>query len=320
MASTTVANTGSAHDLVMDPSTPKPKDGAVKKKNYQNKWHQKKNTTKVRVKLPSIESYQKELEFPADAPGRVIVRLERLMGTDKIRITDAKYMSTLLERLEQEENEAWLKRTRERKQAERNRFRQLVVEGLTEPTPDMEDIYNHPVFRVNRILNRLAKLDTNITLTPTKKLPPITPVEPFADGGVGRIRYSYVPSLASGDLGDEDAGEAESKYEEEESTALPAAGDDEGQQEEWGGEDYYVPDMKQRGESLAAAKAFYGIPASENIEAKCKAFRSKLVDLVFDDDVGGVSEMYQVATDVLDAYKREQMTADDFVHKLNKLL
>ena len=93
-------------------------------------------TTKI---LPSF--------FSADAPGRVIVRLERLMGTDKIRITDAKYMSTLLERLEQEENEAWLKRTRERKQAERTRFRQLAVEGLMEPTADMEDLYNHPVFR-----------------------------------------------------------------------------------------------------------------------------------------------------------------------------
>ncbi|CAG7732683.1 unnamed protein product [Allacma fusca] len=320
MASATSATNPSVLDLVMDPSTPKPKDGIAKKKPYQNKWHQKRTTTKVRVKLPSIESYQKELEFPADAPGRVIVRLERLMGTDKIRITDAKYMSTLLERLEQEENEAWLKRTRERKQAERNRFRQLVVEGLTEPTPDMEDIYNHPVFRVNRILNRLAKLDTNITLTPTKKLPPITPVEPFADSGMGRIRYSYVPSFASGDdLGDEDMDETETKNEEEDSM-IPEAGDDEGQQEEWGGEDYYGPDIKQRGESLAAAKAFYGIPPSENVESKCKAFRSKLVDLVFDDDMGGVAEMYQVATDVLGAYKREQMTADDFVIKLNKLL
>ena len=157
-------------------ATPKGKENKGRKFK-KNKWQQKRaHNTKERVKLPSIESYQKELEFQwvaisenflarqlmdfqvkveskqmgtnsADAPGRVIVRLERLMGTDKIRITDAKYMSTLLERLEQEENEAWLRRTRERKQAERNRFRQLAVEGLMEPTADMEDLYNHPVFR-----------------------------------------------------------------------------------------------------------------------------------------------------------------------------
>lgn len=69
------------------------------------------------------------------------------MGSDRIRITDPKYMATLLQRLTEEEELTWQKRTRERRKAEHNRFRQLVIDGYTEPTPGMEDLYNHPVFR-----------------------------------------------------------------------------------------------------------------------------------------------------------------------------
>lgn len=69
------------------------------------------------------------------------------MGTDRVRITDAKYMGTLLKRLEEDEQVQWLKRSKLRKQAERNRHRQLAIEGHMEPGPDMMDLYNHPVFR-----------------------------------------------------------------------------------------------------------------------------------------------------------------------------
>jgi hypothetical protein len=69
------------------------------------------------------------------------------MGTDRVRITDPKYMNLLLKRLEEEELKAWLKRSKLRKKAERDRFRQLAIEGYMEPGPDMQDLLQHPVFR-----------------------------------------------------------------------------------------------------------------------------------------------------------------------------
>ena len=85
--------------------------------------------------------------FRADAPGRVLVRLERLMGSDRVRITDPKYMSTLLRRLEEDELRIWKKRSRARKKAERERYRQLAIDGHMEPGDDMKDLLDHPVFR-----------------------------------------------------------------------------------------------------------------------------------------------------------------------------
>lgn len=83
--------------------------------------------------------------------GRVVVRLERLMGSDRIRITDPKYLSTLVERLEAEESKSWGSRSRLRKKAEKDRSRQLAIEGLMEPAEDMQDLYEHPVFRLKKL-------------------------------------------------------------------------------------------------------------------------------------------------------------------------
>ncbi|ODM97415.1 hypothetical protein Ocin01_09262 [Orchesella cincta] len=154
----------------------------------------RKTTNKVRVKLPGIESYEKELEFTAEGPGRVVVRLERLMGSDRVRITDPKYLATLVERLEEEEAQGWVTRSRLRKKAEKNRSRQLAIEGLMEPASDMQDLWNHPVFRVNRVLNRLALFDQNMSHAAgtLHKVPPIHPIEIFADDDqTGRIFKSY---------------------------------------------------------------------------------------------------------------------------------
>lgn len=77
----------------------------------------------------------------------MVVRLERLMGSDRVRLTDQKFMATLLERLEGDEHKAWVIRTISRKKAESTRTRQLCIDGLMEPASDMQDLYNHPVFR-----------------------------------------------------------------------------------------------------------------------------------------------------------------------------
>lgn len=69
------------------------------------------------------------------------------MGSDKIRPTDPKFLSTLGEQLEAEESVAWGSKSTLRKKAEKNRSRQLAIDGLMEPSEEMQDLYNHPVFR-----------------------------------------------------------------------------------------------------------------------------------------------------------------------------
>jgi hypothetical protein len=113
------------------------------------------------------------------------------MGTDRVRLTDTKYMSTLLERLEEEERKSWAKRRIGRIKAERNRFRQLAIDGLMDPGPEMQDLLQHPVFRVNRILNRLTTMDNMMTPTPDTKLPPIVEIDPFEDYDDGRSFRDY---------------------------------------------------------------------------------------------------------------------------------
>jgi len=113
------------------------------------------------------------------------------MGSDLVRLTDTKYMSTLLERLEEEERRAWTKRRLARIKTERQRFRKLAIDGLTEPGPDMQDLTNHPVFRVNRILNKMAQIDSQMTPTPAVALPPITEVDPFEFDDTGKVFCSY---------------------------------------------------------------------------------------------------------------------------------
>jgi hypothetical protein len=71
------------------------------------------------------------------------------MGSDRVKLVDNKFMSTLLERLEEEEQTAWDNRTKQRKKVEKNRSRQLAIEGLMDPSDDMQDLLNHPVFRYN---------------------------------------------------------------------------------------------------------------------------------------------------------------------------
>lgn len=69
------------------------------------------------------------------------------MGSDKIRPVDGKFMETLMQRLEEEENIAWERKIKLRKKAERERHRRLAIAGLMDPGPGMEDLYDHPVFR-----------------------------------------------------------------------------------------------------------------------------------------------------------------------------
>jgi len=302
----------------------------------------KANPAKVRVKLPPIESYEKELEFSAEGPGRVVVRLERLMGTDRVRILDAKYMRTLLERLEGEEKKSWTKRTRQRKNDEKNRYRQLAIEGHMEPDADMQDLYNHPVFRVNRILNRLAKLDMDMGATVTLKLPPMTPCEPLVDGDEnGEIFKTYPGHRPVQKSKKEEAKKDEEKPEEEESPyqryqkehnlpERPLPEEEEEEDEDWGDEDHPQrrkksgpktadsDDTRERS-SLDNVKRLYGVADDEDLESIWQPYHSGLVDLLYMDESEQSWAMYEISKAILGVYKRENLVADDFVSKSFKI-
>lgn len=93
--------------------------------------------------------------------------------------------------LEEEEKKAWDKRTKARKKAERLRSRDLVIHGHMEPGIENEDLKQHPVFRVNRVLKELATFDQNMTLGQIQHLPPIIETEPFEFDGSGAIFKTY---------------------------------------------------------------------------------------------------------------------------------
>ncbi|OXA57845.1 uncharacterized protein LOC110847381 [Folsomia candida] len=349
-------------------------DTKVRKKTKNGQRRNKSGGIKVRVKLPPIESYEKDVEFRAEGPGRIIVRLERLMGSDRIRLTDATFMARLLEKLEEEENSAWVKRTKARKKDEQVRSRKLAIDGLMDPEEDMRDLFKHPVFRVNRVLKRLALFDQNMSVGQQINLPPIIPVEPFEIDGSGAVFKTYprhaelkseAPSednesrvdvsIANTDVApteittqliptiiEDGPGFSEGEEEEEEeednemgSTIVPsgisindaAGANRSGSVKSVKSTRSATTTQKESllvipsspGMSLTALQKNYGIPPAEDMN-KWEGFRSDLVDTIYTDSNGGVLQLYQEAEEILGVYDRENLSVDEFVVKLNRMM
>ncbi|XP_035707201.1 uncharacterized protein LOC118435345 [Folsomia candida] len=129
----------------------------------------------------------------SDAPGRVVTRLERLMGSDKVSLLDHEWMRELEEQLEGEDKKEWLRRNKNRMKVEHMRFRKLAIDGLMPipPTMEMQDIYNHPIYRVNKIMKRLNKFDYSAMLNPKTVMPPLTLIDPFKDDESGQSFKSF---------------------------------------------------------------------------------------------------------------------------------
>ncbi|CAL8103038.1 unnamed protein product [Orchesella dallaii] len=317
--------------------------------------------------------------------GRVVVRLERLMGSDRIRITDPKYLATLVERLEEEEAQGWVTRSRLRKKAEKNRSRQLAIEGLMEPASDMQDLWNHPVFRVNRVLNRLALFDQNMSHAAgtLHKVPPIHPVEIFADDETGSIFKAYPghrvfarddimldefehdqtelpPKMSSSSNkdkadrlrnlrkslahvkkdrksqgGEEEEGEEEGESKEDEGAKEDEEeGEEEENAEEGDEEDETDSKIVVAGTPAAAAAAatsggaagsslqemqrIYGVEPDENLVRDWEAYRSHLVDMVYQENGDDGDDLYYMGYEVNGVYTRQQDTADDFMTARNR--
>ncbi|XP_055853056.1 cilia- and flagella-associated protein 45 isoform X2 [Episyrphus balteatus] len=95
---------------------------------------------------------------------RISARLERLMGTNVVRLTDRKYMKELRERIDEDYRMQLTNRIKNREIKELERERNLILDGKTDAIP--EELSADPIFVVNRranieIVKRRAKLKTN---------------------------------------------------------------------------------------------------------------------------------------------------------------
>ncbi|CAL8111516.1 unnamed protein product [Orchesella dallaii] len=302
-----------------------------------------KTLSKSRKRSSNIvpDTFEKVVEFPADGPGRVIVRLERLMGSDKVRLTDTRYMALLLKRLEEEERQTWNKRTRERRKAEHIRFRQLVIDGHADPGVGMQDLYKHPVFRINRILQRLSRLGTN--LEAHAKLPPIHPIDPFEEDDTGGVFKSYPGHLSLRNGGDDNLTKFlqqigyiqrdnfGNEYEEDED--VPVVGDmlmnermERMSIERYAESDHSLfsrgydrQDEDEFGDASPRALKFreiqkkYGVAPNTDLAIEWEPYRSHLVDKIFSNEDDGVWALYENSDNIADVYDRQLMVTEEYI-------
>ncbi|XP_030238805.1 apical junction molecule isoform X1 [Drosophila navojoa] len=95
---------------------------------------------------------------------RISARLERLMGTNVVKLTDRAYMKQLRERIDEDYRKQLLARIRARELREVERERMLIIEGKSDIIP--EELANDPIFMVNKDANmeiqrERAKLKTS---------------------------------------------------------------------------------------------------------------------------------------------------------------
>nr|NP_001303313.1 uncharacterized protein Dmel_CG46025, isoform D [Drosophila melanogaster]ALI30199.1 uncharacterized protein Dmel_CG46025, isoform D [Drosophila melanogaster] len=82
---------------------------------------------------------------------RISARLERLMGTNVVKLTDRSYMKELRERIDEDYRKQLLSRIRARELKEVERERMLIIEGKSDVIPD--ELANDPIFMVNKDAN-----------------------------------------------------------------------------------------------------------------------------------------------------------------------
>ncbi|EDV99108.1 uncharacterized protein LOC6566828 [Drosophila grimshawi] len=82
---------------------------------------------------------------------RISARLERLMGTNVVKLTDRAYMKELRERIDEDYRKQLLARIRARELKEVERERILIIEGKSDIIPD--ELADDPIFMVNKDAN-----------------------------------------------------------------------------------------------------------------------------------------------------------------------
>lgn len=149
--------------------------------NFQGK---RKTAFRVPLKKEDGNMEAQIIEYNCEFPNRVVVRLEYLMQSTKVRLNDKHYMDDFYGKLMEEETRALRKATRQREKHEQNRMKRLIIEGIDkEIPPEMDYLHSHPVFRVNQMLSRLSTYDTSFVTQVVNDGEEITPVEPYEFNG-----------------------------------------------------------------------------------------------------------------------------------------
>uniref|UniRef100_A0A182M6P8 Uncharacterized protein n=1 Tax=Anopheles culicifacies TaxID=139723 RepID=A0A182M6P8_9DIPT len=113
------------------------------------------------VEVLPVEYLGPKIEYSVNLP-RVTAQLEKLMGTNVVRLTDRKYMQELQRRIQEDYNVTLEKRISEREAKEIERERNLILSGAGDSIPEE---MTSSVFLVNQktnvnILNKREKLKT----------------------------------------------------------------------------------------------------------------------------------------------------------------
>ncbi|XP_046677362.1 uncharacterized protein LOC124365426 [Homalodisca vitripennis] len=96
-------------------------------------------------------------EYAGFSQPRVRSRLERLMGTNVVRITDRNYMQKLQMRIREDHEESVRKRIHDREVGEVEREKHLILEGKMAVEEAPEELANHPVFKITQMTNKILE-------------------------------------------------------------------------------------------------------------------------------------------------------------------
>jgi hypothetical protein len=73
--------------------------------------------------------------------------MQYLMHSTKVLLNEPEFIDDLYDKLIHEESKQLRDQSRMRELAEKNRVKKLVIQGDMIPPPDMEYLYDHPVFK-----------------------------------------------------------------------------------------------------------------------------------------------------------------------------
>jgi hypothetical protein len=147
-----------------------------------------KNKSKIfsQRSLLKKDDLRDHIEYQVEQPVRVAVRLEYLMGNKTAYLNDINYVHRLYQAITNEEERIHNQITALREEREKTRVRKLVLDGKMDPPPGMEDLKEHPIFKVNKMLSAMDKLEKSFLDATEAVDAKLTPVEPFEfdDGGM----------------------------------------------------------------------------------------------------------------------------------------
>ncbi|CAL8088529.1 unnamed protein product [Orchesella dallaii] len=152
-------------------------------KKTRLKGGDKRKTFRVPLKKEDGNMEAQIIEYNAETPNRVVIRLEYLMQTTKVRLNDRHYMDDFYAKLLEEETRCLNRVTKAREQAEQNRMKKLIIDGLMTDIPlELSYLHRHPVFRVNQMLARLKRFETTM-VSDMSENDEIIPIEPYEYNG-----------------------------------------------------------------------------------------------------------------------------------------